>query len=124
MITSTDRPNVIRVSFVSESTNTFESEIVCEVEVTDALGLKVWYLHHVIRNRPVGSGAWEPDQLLRHHVVSPALRALIRTSVMNEVASTFLSDNEILLRSDRVAAVSTTTQSQSHSHSAGTGTKQ
>lgn len=95
MVTSTKLPNVLRVSFVIDSDPKSETEIVCLIEATSAGKMRVWYRHHIVRQRPTGVGAWSPDSILQHHAVSPMLKAVIRTHLMNELFSCFCNDGDI-----------------------------
>jgi hypothetical protein len=97
LVTSTKRPNVLCVSFLIESSLKNQIEIVCLVEAADSGKLQVWYRHHITRERPTGIGAWSPDFILRHHILSPAIRAVIRTHVMVELFSHFLTDGDIAI---------------------------
>lgn len=95
MVTSTKRPNVLCVSFLTEATLKNQIEIVCLVEASDSGKLQIWYRHHVTRERATGIGAWSPDYVLRHHILTPAIRAAIRTHVKEELFSYFTTDTDI-----------------------------
>lgn len=97
MVTATDKPDVLRVSFFEEETDKNRYEVVCLVEATNHGELKITYQHHAMQSRPTGSGSWEPEQILRHGKMTPALSAAIRSHVMYELFSTFIGENAIKL---------------------------
>ena len=98
MVTATERPDVLRVSFFTESIETAQTEIVCLVEATDRGEMQIHYDHHVSRLRPTGKGDWEPESVVQHHVLSLALEAVIRTHVMYELFSSFCGSTTIRMR--------------------------
>lgn len=89
MVTTTDRPDVLRVSFYDWETERQKTEIVCLVEATEHGELKIVYQHHTEQSRPTGKGGWEPRSEFRHQTLSAALESSIRTHVRDELFSTF-----------------------------------
>ena len=95
MVTASDQPNVLRVSFHEQETAKHRSEIVCLVEATDHGTLKITYQHHSIQARPTGSGNWDTAQIFRHQKITSALSAVIRSNIMHELFSTFVGESSI-----------------------------
>ena len=95
MVSATDRPNVLRVTFYEEDTPQSRTMIVCLVEATDMGKMKITYQHHVQQSRPTGKGNWENKSTFRMHTLAPALAAAFRTNVMYELFSTFCPDSAI-----------------------------
>lgn len=97
MVTATDRPDVMRVSFLDWETTKQRTEVVCLVEADPHGQLKIIYQHHTEQSRPTGKGGWEPKSEIRHQSLSPALESSIRTHVMYELFSTFIGSGVIAM---------------------------
>jgi hypothetical protein len=95
MVTATDRPDVLRVSFYEENTENHRTEVVCLVTANDHGNLEIVYQHHTNQARPTGKGNWEQKTELRHHALSLALESSIRVHVMYELFSTFANSGSI-----------------------------
>jgi len=78
--------DTLRVSFIEQTTDLFESEIICLVRPYDA-GLEIHYVQHIHRAREIPSEPWGEK---RHRIpLSPILVATIQTGVMRELWSKF-----------------------------------
>jgi len=105
MVTATDNPRMLRVSFSEEETEKNRSEIVCMVEATLLGDLKIVYQHHASQSRPTGKGEWDPRFVVRHNSLSLALESNIRTHVMYELFSTFAGVGTISVQPSTVPSI-------------------
>ncbi len=79
MVTATENPNVWRVEITAVHSPKSKSEIVCYLAIADE-GLRVYYSHHMLYERPVSAGPWGKGTPV-WHTVSPQLEALIESSM-------------------------------------------
>jgi hypothetical protein len=97
MVSSTDRPDILRVSFVDWETPKQRTEIVCTVEADSYGELKIVYHHHTEQSRPTAKGSWEPASTIRHQSLTPAMESSIRTHVMYQLFSVFAGAGSVSL---------------------------
>jgi len=94
MVTATDNPDVLRVSFFEEYSDTRKTEIVCLIEATDDGMLKIKYEHHVFQDRVTGKGTWDQPRVLKMHVLDGGVVASIRANIMYQLFHAFFKTDE------------------------------
>jgi hypothetical protein len=95
MVSATDQPHVLRVSFFEEDTPESRAMVVCNVTAIPGGQLEITYLHHTNQARPTAKGNWESRNTFQLHTITPAFEAAVRTHVMYELFSTFCTKHKI-----------------------------
>lgn len=97
MVTSTSRPKLWRVSFEIDHGDYVKADVVCFIQIT-GMGVRIYYSHHALYSRAIAAGPWNAPNLVRHRI-TPALQALIESSIMAEIwtAARNNAGNEILI---------------------------
>ena len=87
MVTATQDPYTLRVSFFCHETPLSRSDIVCNVRAAED-GLEIEYLYHDQQMRAISGSAWQPPQEAQMKL-TPILMAEIEIGVMRELWATF-----------------------------------
>lgn len=94
MISATDTPNILRVSFPVEVSDSRQMEVVCFVRA-ESSGIGIYYSHHQWRRRATPGGVWEDENSMRLSM-TPQLETQILASVPNEIWSAFARTVRVL----------------------------
>lgn len=97
LVSPTESPNVVRVSFPIAFGDLRQGEVVCFLRVNsrESLRLDVFYSHHLWRRRATPASQWE-DEGTMSMPMSPQLEAQISINVQNELWSMFVKDIRVL----------------------------
>lgn len=87
MVTATQDPYTLRVSFHCRESELARAEIVCQVRAVED-GIDVDYLYHERQTRPLAGGTWGPPYEIQLEL-TPGLIGEIEAGVMYELWRTF-----------------------------------
>lgn len=87
MVTATQDPYTLRVSFFLQESPLTRSEIVCDVKAVED-GIDIEYLYHDQQQRAIAGSNWSAPQEAQMQL-TPILIAQIEAGVMSELWNTF-----------------------------------
>ena len=88
MVSATNDPKTVRVSFFCQESDTSKSEVICNARCTEMGKIDVEYLYHEQQVRTIAGGPWDRPQEMKM-APSPALMAEIELGVMYALWSAF-----------------------------------
>ena len=87
MVTATQDPYTLRVSFFTQESDTARADIVCNVRAVED-GIDVEYLYHERQTRPMSGSTWQPPYETQLEL-TPGLISEIESGVMYELWKAF-----------------------------------
>lgn len=94
MVSATEVPNILRVTFTIDIGDQRQSEVVCFCR-PDELRLIIYYSHHIWRHRPTPTSEWENESAMRAPF-TPQLESEIRIRVPYELWSALIKTVKVL----------------------------